>query len=306
MASWWSRREDRRRQKEQEERDRRKAKAAVSQARWTRNLAVLTLLLVAVGILGVWLERFADDAPSIEAAIEEQRPPETTSTGFIVELPNFAPGFVVEDLSAIGTPPEFTVDDNTQEAHCSEWESWLDEVDAAYWGGSHEFAVAAPTETAVVIVDVEFEIYDHRPVDGTSQVQCQYGAGGHYATTGLFNLESGAPVLELSSDGGTAEAEDFVVPPDSYRVEAGITETIELVPQGDDGWWEWSMTVTAIVDQEEVSQRVGSPENPILTFKHSPESDELPRFDWDIASCSWTAPPYGDPDYKTTLPSWTC
>ncbi len=83
MASCWSRREDTRRQKEQEERDRRKAKAAVSQARWTPNLAVLTLLLVAVGILGVWLPRFADDVPSIEAAIEEQRPPETTSTDFM-------------------------------------------------------------------------------------------------------------------------------------------------------------------------------------------------------------------------------
>jgi hypothetical protein len=153
--------------------------------------------------------------------------------------------------------------------------------------------VKAPSSTAVVITNVEIKILRYHEWDSTgSLIQCGYGADAYGASTATFSFAKNDSTLHLSRLTEAGDTADFTIPPDQFRVDAGLTEVIALHPEGRPGFYEWSITVHAIIDQKQVVDRLGTDDAPLLTaIIPEGQSDRLKTVDWDLASCRWGKPP---------------
>jgi hypothetical protein len=292
-----------RRDRRERQRQHREAQAVGQrQVRWAKVSAMVALVGLAVGVSGivvaVAIAFLAEDEDAPAAAERDAAPDQRFARMLPPDPGSWAAPTRVGDL---GIPPPFTRDVGTQESHCDEWEDWLTgDLEAFPSTGTHVIEVSAPADLPVVIVDVHVEVLEHRPITDPLLVRCRVGAGGFYAHTASIVLESAEPTLEIESSEGSRLP--FLVPPDQFRVDPGYTEAIELLPTGAPGFWEWTLELTAIVDQVRLTQTLGTREHPLRTFVGS--LDGLDMVDWDLATCSWRE------DANTDIPQspgeWTC
>lgn len=216
---------------------------------------------------------------------------------------DFPAWYTPAPVDELGTPPEFNVDNGEGVFHCEEWHSWFRGVPAAPTIGETYVLVKAPSSTAVVVTDIDIELHRYRrwKRQGTI-VQCGYGGDIFTATTASFSFLNNDSRVRIEGENGQG-----TVPPDQYRVLPGLAEVIGFAPDDRPGFYEWSMTIRAIIDQEEVVQQVGSEEAPLYSFVQ-PNVDVfevLPAVDWDIAACEWVPA-----DYSLVAPTgqrdWSC
>ncbi|MCA1707021.1 MAG: hypothetical protein LC808_28650 [Actinobacteria bacterium] len=172
--------------------------------------------------------------------------------------------------------------------------------------GTMNLTISAPKEAPVVITATRWTIFARHEIDDLTQIRCGYGAGGYAATTGSLNLSANDATLRLSTDRPQQGVSEFVVPPDQFRVDAGLTEVIEVHGAGLPGLYEWSLEVEAIIDQRPVKQVLGDAVSPLVTFIGPDEAaDVYPTVDWDIIRCAWTDMNYGVIDQADPR-NWSC
>ena len=293
------------------------------------KVAVIGLLVAILGLPAGYLALVdrgsAPDTPSTStiAAPTTSQPDNgvgTTTTGQatdqsdFIEFADFGLPTYYTPLSAdeLGVPPKFELDKTGSiEWHCKEWNRWLPTVKATPPNGDTYVLVKAPSSTAVVITRVEIEILRYRPWNSTgSLIRCGYGADYYEASVATFSFLQNNSKLHVSRLTENRDPLEFTVPPDQFRVAAGLTEVLALHPQGRPGFYEWSMTVHAIINQKQVVERLGTEDEPLLTAifpKDQPYGgDAIKTIDWDLVSCQWTEPPYGSGVKPDDPRRWSC
>jgi hypothetical protein len=210
-------------------------------------------------------------------------------------------------VNQLGVPPKF--DSDRRQWHCQEWLDWFRTV-SAFPGGETYVILKAPSSTAVVITGVEITVHSHNSLDGSGAlIKCGYGGDGYWVSTAVLSFFHEDSVLRLRALEGDR---DYAIPPDQFRVEAGLSEVIAFEGEGEPGVYEWSMVVNAIINQERVTQHVGSEADPLVTIV-TPDSGSGPEtqdgqtplgyllevydaVDWDPVACEWITADYGNFD----------
>jgi hypothetical protein len=285
--------------------------ASQGRASWFGFFAAVAGVLVAIA--------FGSAAIAVGLRGPSVRPGEFVEPYFF-EFPMW---YTTTNVDELGVPPEFELDRGSMEWHCREWLDWFRSV-SAFPGGESYVIVKAPSSAAVVITGVEITVHSRNELNGDGAfIQCGYGGDAYFVSTATISFLQNDSVLRLSalSDEDVSGAADYAIPPDQFRVEAGLSEVIAFEAVGEPGVYEYSMTVNAIINQQAVTQQVGTEEAPLLaivtadTQEHSdtPETqtplsylfEEYEPIDWDLVACEW-----GNPDYVyielTDERAWSC
>jgi hypothetical protein len=264
-------------------------------ASWLNFFAAVVGILVAIAI-GSAAVAVGLRGPSV-------RPGDFAEQHFF-EFPVWYTSTPVHEL---GVPPEF--DSNRGSWHCNEWLDWFRTV-PAFPGGETYVIIKAPSSTAVVITSVEITVHSHNELDGDGAlIQCGYGGDGYFVSTATLSFLDRDSVLRLKA---LEDDQDYAIPPDQFRVEAGLSEVIAFEGEGEPGVYEWSMVVNAVINQKAVTQQVGSEADPLLTIV-TPDSGSDPEahdeqtplgfllevydaVDWDPVACEWITANYANLD----------
>lgn len=270
---------------------------ALQTLRITRTGVIVAIVIGLLTVpLGLW-QVLKKDGPDLASA----------GSQFVRLSPNDAAVWVTDrPVSALGKPPRF-VPDSGQESHCDDWMDWLPSVGAAPSTGDVIIEVAAPAAAPVVITDFNVSVYKHEAVQSTTLIQCLYGAGGYFTSTGTVDLNRNNPKIEIASESDESGERLFSIPPDQFRVGAGLTELIQMSPKGEPGFYDWAMEARAVIDQKSYSVALGTKDKPLRTFI-APEDmeifDSTRYIDWHVDSCQWGPPPAWG--YDKVWPAWSC
>lgn len=277
----------------EEERARRAEDARVAAERHeqslgeTRRQTSLTRIGVWVAVVGlvaaVGVALLLRDDPATPPAPPAAAP---TTAGVTLSRMGDTDWLVPGRPDQLGTPPEFVPDAEGLESHCQEWQGWFARRKAAPAGGQVYIEVAAAVAAPVTIVDVDVRVL-RKVREPATAVRCLLGGGGYQSAIGTVDLEARAPAVVVEDGSGRR----FTVArgQDAFVVDPGRTEVIALGPKGTVGvTYEWTMTVTYIVDAKPVTETLGSAQDP-LRHHHRAEGTNDPVYDWDPARKRWSA-----------------
>lgn len=179
--------------------------------------------------------------------------------------------------------------------HCEEWESWARNVEAAPTSQSVYIAALANVTSPLTIIDIQFEVYDRRPMMGNQEIQCQVGAGPVFATTVLTDLDNPSRQSPLSFDGDNSV--EGMIPGTVVRIAKQEAEYLCVRFDGSEGFvYEYGIVLRVVENGIERNERLGARDQPLrMAFGEVLDSyNERPRYeqyDWNFTTRSWEVTP---------------
>lgn len=180
-------------------------------------------------------------------------------------------------------PPDY--DEMYASSHCGLWEDWANDIGAATTSPILFVTTLANISSPITILDIRFEVYGRRPIEGNDRIQCQYGANGLPGTTIYPNLDFPArPIpMDIDADGSP----DTTLPGGTFVVDPQGASTLTIALEGTEGHvYEYGMIIRVVENAVERRENFGNRERPLrVTFDQ--QGPNLQNYDWDPVKQAW-------------------
>lgn len=182
----------------------------------------------------------------------------------LVKLVNFSLNAVVPiPISKVSVPPAYPIDEEAN--HCDVWwNNWLEHEDASPDPPDPMIQVSAPASADVTVIAARVRIFHAYKPQAVSFIECTAGGGPIPGTLLNIDLTHPGAIPTVVSDIGTAVP--LSMPGAVINIDAGQTQYINVVPRGRNEFYDWSVTLTVIVDQNTETFVFGSAHNPLRSW----------------------------------------
>lgn len=200
---------------------------------------------------------------------------------------------IPKPIGDIPAPPSYPI--NQWRDHCAWWNHWLESQGAVEGGGVVGVDILAPSQAAVTITGVTVHLFRSYKPRGISSIQCNEGPPPPTDIAPVLSIglslahPNAAPTI--NSGGLTSDRVKSFVSPNGglIRVLAGATERLDLVPSGSFvRMYEWSVDLSAVVDQKRETLHIGSARQPLRTWLGASPGH---AYDYDLAKHAWRRVP---------------
>ena len=148
--------------------------------------------------------------------------------------------------------------------NCDRWLSgWLARDGGAPIPGGPVIQISSPRNADATVTNVSVNIFRSYRPSVTSYINCVSGAGAVAGTFVHVDLQDLAVLPTLTS---LANPRPLAMPGAVDNIDPGHTEYLQIVPKASAGFYEWSVTLTIVVDQHATRYTFGSTSRPLRTW----------------------------------------
>jgi hypothetical protein len=248
------------------------ARKANEYARQNRNFQALAIIVAIAGIIAtvllVWQPWSESSAPHARIAL-------FSATQNAV---------IPRDILQIPSPPAYPGGERSN--HCGAWwRNWFAYESAAPVPTNFYIEISAPTSADATVTAASVHVFRSYVPRAMSFILCNTGAGLVSGT--ILNVNLARPYEKATIVSDIGEAVPLLSMPDAViNIDPGHTEDINITPRGDDRFYQWSLSLTIVIDQHSQSFTIGSAEHPLCSwFGITPSL----AYDYFQKSHSWRA-----------------
>jgi hypothetical protein len=245
------------------------ARKGVELAKQNRDLQVIAILMAIVGIL-------------VAAVLAwPSSPSPVPGKANITLVPLLKDAIISRPVEQLPSPPPYP--GNEAADHCSRWwKGWFIKQQAIPSPANTLVQISAPANSDVTVTSASFRVFrSYKPLV-ISYIRCFDGGGPVPGTLLSASLSHPGESPTIVSDSG--QAVPLSMPNAVINITAGHTEYVDISPTGDSLIYEWSVTLTTVVDQHSTTTVFGSARHPLRSWLGSTPS---PAYDYFLPANSW-------------------
>jgi hypothetical protein len=196
-------------------------------------------------------------------------------------VPRQHAAIVPKPISKVSAPPGYPRDQRDNHCHAW-WHDWFQtQLAAEDWEPTIE--ISAPANSAVTVDKATIQVFRSYEPQTLSMIRCVFSEGGPAAGTLLFvDLHQPAAGPKVIADDGSVTA--LAIPNAVININPGHTEYIAVRPKGKHRMYDWSVTLTLVVDQRRESRTFGSARHPLRSWLGDTPSAQ---YDYDVRANVW-------------------
>jgi len=183
-------------------------------------------------------------------------------------------------IISVSVPPRYP--SQQSDDHCGRWwNGWFQSEDASALKVP-TVEISAPVGAAAAVVSATVRVFHSSVPHALSTISCVSGAGPSPGTLLNVDLDRPNALPTIVSDDGSNVA--LSVPNAVISIPAGQTEYVAITPTGSKRWYEWSVSLDVVVNQQTTSYAFGNLKSPLMSWL-----GPMPAisYDFDFASHSW-------------------
>jgi hypothetical protein len=248
------------------------ARKANKYAVQNRNFQVLAIIVAIAGIVATVLLAWQPWSGSPEPEAQ------------ITLLPASPNAIIPKGISKIPPPPAYRGSEVSN--HCATWwHGWFARESAAPIPANSVIEISAPMSADATVTAASVHVFRSYAPQAMSFILCNRAAGAVAGTILNVNLARPYERATIVSDIGK-EVPLLSMPDAVINIDPGHTENINITPRGDNRFYQWSLSLTVVVDQHSQSFTLGSTEHPLRSWLGITPSS---AYDYFQRSHSWQA-----------------
>ncbi len=245
------------------------ARKGIELAKQNRNLQVVAIFVAVLGIIVAVVSAWPAS------------PSQASGKTRITLIPLLKDAILPHSVSRVPPPPAYPGNETAD--HCALWwKKWFIRQQASAYPSNVLVEVSAPADADATITSARLSVFRSYKPPAISFIRCFTGGGPVPGTLLNINLDHPGARPTIVSESG--QAVPLAMPDAVINIAAGHTEYLDISPSGSGRIYEWSITLSVVVDQHSTFTVFGSRQHPMRSWLGAPPS---PAYDYSVKKRAW-------------------